>query len=267
MPLELLSESLAESAAVLNIDSFLFTIPSLAAQPNPRKCFTHIARCFPRLRELVIRDLVKVQLPIDVSTLRPLLGLNGLKHVHFEYTDVPSRFCDQDMFEIASSWTQLEVFYLCWSKSRASPESDMRLTVAALTPFAENCPQMRRLFLAVDASLPPSIPPSTDARFGRCFQYWDILSSAIDIEGSLVSPISVFLLHIFGARGTLVWNQVGHGSRHPRWLELKSELEKLRRAQSVPLLTWPFTLHLIRFDIYASYLGIHRNMYSALVVD
>ncbi|KZT40963.1 hypothetical protein SISSUDRAFT_402358 [Sistotremastrum suecicum HHB10207 ss-3] len=222
MPLETLTKSLAESAGVLNIDSFIINIPSFLPNANPRLCFSLIAHTFPRLKELVLRASPKMRLRIDVAVLRPLFSLSALRHVHFDYQDLPDGFCDQDMFEIATSWTKLEVLYFSWSKSRVQPDSGMRLTIAALAPFAENCAHMRNLSLAVNASLPPALPPSADARFGRRFRCWEI---------------ATFISQIFSLSGTFTWvpSQVGQGPWQSRWAELKSELDNLRRMQSLPL--------------------------------
>jgi hypothetical protein len=123
---------------------------------------------------------------ITAATIRPLFACPALKHFEFTH-DLPLRLSQDDVQELAegfgSQLTSLllnpEPFYL----------ERPTLTLAALLPFAQHCPNLEHLHLYIDAtrlSELPKPPPPCPLEDNRP---WHTFSCQLQMLGFGVSPI------------------------------------------------------------------------------
>ncbi|KAI0324707.1 hypothetical protein GY45DRAFT_1288459 [Cubamyces sp. BRFM 1775] len=122
--------------------------------------FDSVARILPNLTQLHV-DFVGDPSPlmfrtrlsdddrVDLSTLRPLFKLSKLKELVINW-DAPLALRQSDIEELASSLSSLEILFL-GNEPIPCPQAPP-LTLRALIPFAQHCPNLRELGLYLDAS-------------------------------------------------------------------------------------------------------------------
>ncbi|KZS89382.1 hypothetical protein SISNIDRAFT_469411 [Sistotremastrum niveocremeum HHB9708] len=138
------------------------------------KGFKTICRTFPSLRRLVIRlslDDVDALHPVPTNgALRPFMALKRMQ----EFTllipvAVNLTMVDDDLDQLAKSWPSLKTFEISYAEPDLSHAIFTPLTLAALFPFAEHCPRLRKLHLHVRTDLPVSRQSTPTTRFSKTF--------------------------------------------------------------------------------------------------
>ncbi|KZT32517.1 hypothetical protein SISSUDRAFT_1066867 [Sistotremastrum suecicum HHB10207 ss-3] len=164
---------------------------------NMRKYYSILTEAFPSLRFVSLR-IKKAFQDADqflnsasaFSMIRPLLSLKKLRHFSISGE---SRIClaDEHIEQMTRAWNHLRVFNMsCRTPHR---KSELELTLSSLISFAENCPFIEYILLAVDASIDPPRPLTDRLSFPNSFYLLDLSGSLAGDTGAVACFIADLL--------------------------------------------------------------------------
>lgn len=109
-----------------------------------------------------LEEINLAQIPrVGFQHLRPVLKFKSLSKFTIDHT-YPLEITDADVNEIATKWTHVAHLYLNPQPLVCLPPT---LTLAALVPFVQHCPDLIDLGLYMDATQPlPALPPDLHYR-------------------------------------------------------------------------------------------------------
>ncbi|KZS93684.1 hypothetical protein SISNIDRAFT_485297 [Sistotremastrum niveocremeum HHB9708] len=107
----------------------------------------------------------------------PLLTLSNIRDFGF-HTDIPFSLSDEEIDDITQAWPHLENFSFCKDAVYTDIEGP-ELTPSGLISFAEHCPCLRTLTLAINAEIEPEHDPTETPSFNDHFSCLDLAFSPI----------------------------------------------------------------------------------------
>ncbi|KAJ7495552.1 hypothetical protein FB451DRAFT_1550915 [Mycena latifolia] len=125
------------------------------------------------------------QFRISGATLRTLFCFANIVSVSI-YQSFGFDLTDADIFDLARAWPQLELLSL--TAAYELEPNPPRATVQGFNAFALHCPNLRRLDMTVDATVPPGLPAGSLSQ--ASLRMLDVFHSPISSPGTVATYLS-----------------------------------------------------------------------------
>ncbi|KZS94932.1 hypothetical protein SISNIDRAFT_548857 [Sistotremastrum niveocremeum HHB9708] len=195
----------------------LFDAPSLVSlhidvdlEAHISSFLPHVSSTCTRLRHLSLRidEDEETEITLTMEMLQPALKLKLIETFVVECTS-PPLLDDHDISDFATAFPRLRHFELC-PRAEGAPLAKSP-TLAALIPFAVNCPELISIGIYMDASVPPPPLQLDDVRFSSHFEVMHVLCCRITDHRLVVN----FLMSILPDHANL---RLSRCSRHLRFV-------------------------------------------------
>lgn len=161
------------------------------------------------------------------SMLQPMLSLEHIRDFTFDHPTVMS-LADEHITRIARAWPMLETFSFCNRAYYGTGQT--HLTLSCLITFAECCPHLGFLSLAIDTVIKPPCQPTDSTVFTDKFYMLSIAESPLGDPTAVAFFIADLLPS--GAEIRYELDDIDDAEGAQEWADVVTLVESILRARS-----------------------------------